>query len=443
MAVPKSTWELLGYKSTPYSTEQIQMGSGGEKLLVGREAELAAIHKEFVNGVQLVALEGDYGVGKSSLATVAAYEASTWHEESQDHLFIPALGREPLELQDGESLGALQKRIYYRIAGALLSKAEQLVADGFQLRGLKAFRLWLTEPAATSWSAGIGANAPGVGGGSLNFGKGKSVNTSAGFNDAGVFELINSWITEIFEGRKASGVILVLDNLENLGKYQGALNVFDSLRDGLFRKPGLVWILCGAEGMVRTALTSKKMAGVFHEPIDILPLPSSQIPNVITARAQILKTRDDAQLPVSADAFGKFYDSTGQNLRFSLGIADSYASKITTSDVSDLSNLDADIAFQAYLVGLGNKVVSDLGKKVGPADWRVLRRLIEKWSGTCSPSEFADFGYADMPPLIARVHSLRDVGLVSYTVVKDDGRKRLISATEAGRLAVLGSASAA
>lgn len=443
MPIPQSTWSVLGYRSTPYSTEQIPTDDNGEGLLVGRQSELNAIHRKFVDGVQLVALEGNFGVGKSSLAAVAAHQASKWHEESTDHFFLPAIGTSPLELREEYTFADFEKQVYYRIAAAILKIADRLTADGYELNRLEDFRAWLQQPAALSWSVGIGASLAAVAGANLNVGKGRTFNSASGFSDAGVIELINGWIAEIFSNRKASGVICVLDNLETLSGFEDATTLFESLRDSLFRRKGLVWIVCGAEGMVRTAFSTKKMAGVFHEPIDVEPLPAAEIPNVIEARARFLRTREDARLPVTAAAFGRMYEATGQNLRFALGVADSYAGLISPTAVVDMSDEEKDAEFEAYLATLGDRVVSDLDKKVSKADWKVLRTLLQAKSGTCSPSEFADFGYADMPPLITRVNALKQVGLVTYSVVKTDGRRRLISATENGRLAMLGSKSAA
>ncbi|WPF82676.1 hypothetical protein SANBI_000287 [Sanguibacter sp. 4.1] len=438
MPAPISSWTKLGYSSTPYSTAQIPSGERGEKLLIGRAVEMEQIHRKLVNGVNLIAIEGDYGVGKSSLATVAAYEASRWHLEG-DNLFIPAIGMEALELQEDESPDSFKKRVYYRIAAAFISNEAMLKSNNFELKQMDSFARWLNGPSGSGWSAGIGASLAAIGGFNLNLGRSSGVNSAPGFNDSGIYTMIDSWLAEISRGNRPAGVICVLDNLENLRHFKNAERLFESLRDGVFRRPGVVWIVCGAEGMVTESFSSRKIFGTFHPAIDVPPLNSNDIPRVIEARAESLKTRADAELPVSTSAFGRLYEATGHNLRFAFGLADSYASSMDVEKFLGSSVDDRELMFQGYLTRRGDDELSKLRKNPTKADWKVLKTLVTKLSGVCSPSSSSEFGYSDMPQLIVRVKALRNVGLVTYETDEEDGRRRLISATAVGRLVLLGS----
>jgi DNA-binding MarR family transcriptional regulator len=429
MAAPLSKWQQYGFSRTPYSTTAIRVADGGDRLLVGRSAELATIESDLVSGAQVIALEGDYGVGKSSLAAVAAHHAGQWGP-SPEVWFLPPAGDSPLELVAGESTDAFEKRVYFRVAAALLPIADRLVTEGFKLPKLNEFRNWLHSPSGGGWSAGIGGSFGGFGA-TVSTGRQK---TPPAFTDAGVIALLDSWMEELFASRTVGGVICILDNLEVLGSFDNAVVLFEALRDRMFKRKGLTWIVCGAEGMVRTAFSSPKMSGVFQEPIDVLPLGGTDIPKVIKARAEVVQVAVEAVLPVSSEAFEAVYVATGENLRFALGLAEKYALRANPDDLRRLSATERDDAFFAYVRGEGDRAVEQLSTKITDADWRVLETLVREKAGSCSPGDFADFGYADMPPLLTRVKSLERAGLVRY--VKDRKRRRVITAENTARLAV-------
>lgn len=82
-----------------------------------------------------------------------------------------------------------------------------------------------------------------------------------------------------------------------------------------------------------------------------------------------------------------------------------------------------------------DKVYTANARNITSADWRVFETLLSEKSGSCSPSDFADFGYQNMPPLLVRVKNLQNFNLVTYTADSADQRRRTISVTDHGRLA--------
>lgn len=429
---PPSKWDKYGFRSTPYSTNELGPDSEAERLLVGRDRELETLYSDLVSGASLMALEGDYGVGKSSLAAAAAFGAANWRVRQGDPFFLST--PRSLELNASESVDEFERRSYFQIAAVLLSKARRLIADGNKLDGASALARWLLSPEGTSWNAGIGLSAALLGGIEISGGKSRAANTSAGFTDAGVIALIDNWLAELFPDISRGGVILRLDNLENLGRDYKLVETFESLRDRLFKRKGLRWILSGAEGMVRTALSSPKMTGSFAEPLDVLPIAHELAPEVVRRRAAVLSTRANAVLPVEPDVFEKLYIKTGRNLRFSLSLADTYALRADAARVSWLSKSERADEFFRYVELEGDRVVRQLAKKVPTAAQRVLGVLVNEKNGFASPSEFLDFGYQKMPPLLAQINVLKDLGLVKYAVDEDDARRRRITVSNNGRL---------
>lgn len=429
---PASKWDVYGFRSTPYSTNELGPDSQAEKLLVGRDEELKTLHSDLVSGASLMALEGDYGVGKSSLAAAAAFGASNWRVRHGDAYFLST--PQALELHAAETVDEFERRSYFQIARVILSNAKRLTADGNRLDGAQALTRWLLSPEGTGWNAGIGLSAAVLGGIELSGGKTRAANTSAGFTDAGVIAIIDNWLNELFPDISRGGVILRLDNLENLGRDYRLVETFESLRDRLFKRRGLRWILSGAEGMVRTALSSPKMTGSFAEPLDVLPIPHDLAPDVIRRRAEVLATRAQWVLPVEPDAFERIYTRTGRNLRFSLSLADTYSLRADAGRVVWLSKEERAEEFFKYVELEGDRVVRQLAKRLPLAAQKVLTMLVNQKNGFASPSEYQDFGYQKMPSLLAQITTLKDLGLVTYAVDEGDARRRRITVSNNGRL---------
>ncbi|MFJ4044138.1 hypothetical protein ACIPV2_00145 [Microbacterium sp. NPDC089987] len=435
MNIPVGVWVHYGFSDSPYSTTALRIADADKSLLVGRENELRTVLRDLASGAQMVALEGDYGVGKSSLAAIATAKAARWRQaRSIDPLFLPA-GR-PLELEESDTAAKLERRAYHQVAGAILSHAEGLLRDGFRLNQVREFHHWLSTPAGGGWSAGIGASFPGVLGLNFSGGRSSTPNTGSGFNDTGVITLLDSWLAELFPTPGDGGVILLLDNLEVLRRFPNAVHLFESLRDRVFKRQGLRWIISGAEGTVRAALSTPKMSGVFPEPIDVLPLRHDQVKEVVQRRELALRSRSDAKLPVSPEAFESAYTATGRNLRMALGLAERFSMRTDPATMTWKGAEERDLLFLEWRAAEGKKVVEQVSDRVTKTGWKVLTTLVQKLDGFTTPGDYSEFGYKTMSSLLHQVQPLASLGLLTYTVDDDDQRRRLITATESGRLAV-------
>ena len=428
---PQSKWRQLGYRANLYSTDPIEVSDSGRALLVGREMELAKIHQHLVDGASVVALEGDYGVGKTSLAAVAAFEASEWRGHGGP-LFLPAIRK--LSLRPEDTRESFEKRAMRVVAGTILRSASVLMAEGRELPGSDAVNRWLNSPELVSRNGQVNVSILGNGGGA-GYGESRSLNEGSGFDDSGLISLVDDWLASLFPDREAGGVILFLENLEELQDSRTALNVMEPLRDPLFKRPGLRWMITGAEGMVRAAYASPKMTGVFLNPIEVCPLADEAAPQVIQAREAELREDADAVTPVTAEAFADLYNIIGKNLRYSLNLAERYSADADVSALRDLSTSERDLLFRESMLSESKRVYDAYANNVTKADWKVFGTLIGEKAGSCSPSDYADFGYANPSPLIVRVRSLEQAQLVTYTVDDSDQRRRNISVTDHGRLA--------
>jgi MoxR-like ATPase len=68
-------WEELGFSESPYATASLPPSEQGNRLLVGREDELERLLNVLRYTARHATIEGDNGVGKTSLVSIAAYRA--------------------------------------------------------------------------------------------------------------------------------------------------------------------------------------------------------------------------------------------------------------------------------------------------------------------------------------------------------------------------------
>jgi hypothetical protein len=83
-------WHHFGFRHSPYTTEPMPLTEEGDQLLVGREAEIARLESRILSGGNHPTLEGDNGVGRTSLLGVAYYRLRRDFEQGKSSkLFSP------------------------------------------------------------------------------------------------------------------------------------------------------------------------------------------------------------------------------------------------------------------------------------------------------------------------------------------------------------------
>ena len=105
-------------------------------------------------------------------------------------------------------------------------------------------------------------------------------------------------------------------------------------------------------------------------------------------------------------------------------------------DMAWMSPEARDARFWDWQVREGEKVIEQVSSKLTEARWKVLTTLVKSLDGFSTSANFSDFGYKSLGSLQPHVQALSQLGLVDYAADETDGRRRTITATERGRLAV-------
>lgn len=321
MAVTSSeelgVWAAFGFSRNPYDTERVPPSDDGDFLLVGRDVELADLTARLTASSTIPVLVGANGVGKTSIVSVATYRLS--RAQSSDgprYLILDP----PLQLDSEQSIERFKQDAYYRFAKVLLDEREFLARRGVRKRQIKALRQWLRDPDSRERSFGL--SSP-FGGGS--FSRGTTPSQSEGFRDAGMHMLVDDWLDRCFADAGSGGIVCLIDNLEILKTSGQAREAVEALRDGLFAKRGLRWILCGTPAVLGGgALFSARMEGRIAPPIHVRPVAAALAPELIRRRLERFGS-PQAYAPVDGRGFERIYAVVNSRLRSALDLCQGFA----------------------------------------------------------------------------------------------------------------------
>ena len=418
-------WLDLGFRANPYAVRALTPTADGRRLLVGRDDELAGLTRRVRNSDLHPVLEGQNGVGKTSLVAVAAYVMSQDYKEGRSQqLFLP-LG-EPLQMKDNGS--ELTRDVYFAIAQAFIAHHDDLRAAGRTVPKVDDLETWLNAPTYRS-SKGGGVSTP-LGGGNAAMGTG--LNTGSAFTDSGFQTMLRRALQDAFP-ENTGGFVGTLDNLELLDTSSSARRVLEEIRDPVLQLPGLRWVLCGARGIARSLANTPRLNGVLADPVDLFPVERRYIESLIDARVQVFSVDEGgrANTPVNADGFGYIYDVSNENLRDTFGYAQDFA--LDHDPAFFLDSLPAEIedSLMTWVDRLAEKSARDV--RLQARMWRLLEDLATA-GGTAAPGDHETYGFNDRTHMRKNVVELERFDLAISSRDEIDGRRRSISLTSKGWL---------
>jgi hypothetical protein len=361
-------WAALGFSRNPYDTEPVPPSDDGDFLLVGRDAEVADLTARLTAGSTIPVLVGANGVGKTSIVSVAAYRLSRARSDDGPRYLVLD---EPLQLSSAQTLDRFVRDAYYRIAKVLLDEPELLARRGVKKGQVKALRRWLRDPDARQRSFGV--STP-FGGGSLQ--TGGTPSNSEGFKGAGMQMMVDEWLDRCFAESTSGGIVCLIDNLEILKTSAQAREAVEALRDGLFAKRGLRWVLCGTPAVIGGgALFSARMEGRIAPPIQIRPVASELAPELVTRRLERFGS-SEAYAPVDGQGFERVYAVVNSRLRYALDLCQEFAFFLHAQGRRPVDADDRAEILDSWLAVKANEF-AQAASDVPARSWRLLDDLTD------------------------------------------------------------------
>lgn len=420
-----SLWTDLGFRESPYGTAPIPATAEGDRLLVGRDREINQLSLQLTSSGLHPTIEGDNGVGKTSLVSVAGYRLqSAWESGRSQEALIPL--PHPYQLTPTDSVSSFSARVLFDVAHAFIENGAALKARGLTVPDTDAVNRWLNSPIFRSGGGGFSILGSGA-----DASYGSEPNTSQGFSESGFVATVTRWLRDCFPSRQSGGFICVVDNLELLETSQAARALLESMRDSVLDLPGLRWVLCGARGIVRTAASSQRLEGRLAEPLELLPVGDGSVAEVIARRIEVFGVRGDAVAPVSPDGFRHIYDVLNRNLRNALKFCEDFSFWLVGNS-DDLTSAEENYKLlEIWLTEKADAYYAETA--LGNRAWGLFDGIVES-GGSISPSDFSRFGFNSLPAMRPHVKALEDANLVQSTVDETDKRRRTIVITPRGWL---------
>lgn len=420
-------WDNFGFLGSPYTTEPVPSTATGDQLLVGREADIQKLQSRILAGGNHPTLEGDNGVGKTSLVSIACYRLRRDFENGRsDKLFLPI--DEFFQPTADCSVDDFIKKVYFAVASTIVREYPTLKKkSGVKLPNIADVEDWLNSPMFRSLSGSVSAAGLGAG-----FGSGRSGNGSAGFAEEGFKDQIDGWLRQIFPASHSGGFICVLDNIELLDTTQAARSLLEAIRDPLLGRRGLRWVLCGARGIVRTSAASPRLDGRLSDPMEIAPISDQYVTAAVEQRIAAYRGEIGAEAPVGPESFRFLYDVLNRNLRNAFKLANEFSQWLVDEREASGNATEYAKLFEAWLTDQADKHLNDT--KVGNRAWDVFDHLAAR-DGWCCLGDYEEFGFNSPDAMRPHIKALGLENLV-FTSLNDDAdrRRKTISMTPRGWL---------
>jgi hypothetical protein len=411
-----TTW---GFRENPFQPSPLHADSRGERLLVGRDVELGNVKTRLHRHGKVTCIEGEVGVGKTSLVNIAAFQCLNGFTQGKaNQLLIPC--RTPFQLQPKEKVDEFCTRVFVEVAQTLLDQAKRVRGLSLDMSNKEALDAWLNSPRISNIEVGLHAY--------VEVTRKAELNEGEGFNAHGFQELVQRWLKEIFPAHGSGGVVCVIDNLELLETGYKARKVLERLRDRLFNVEGIRWVFCGANGIVSSVIASPRLSGYLIRPIlDVNSLNGDQVPEILRRRAVEFAIESGKEyLPITEDDLQRLYLIINFNLRDLLAHADDYCMYIWDHRLFPKTDEDKRKRFEVWLTKQTKEQYYDLRKRIAADAWEMLdTAMCEKLKGRFGPGDFNYFksnSYVgiEYKTFMRHMRKFEELGLISRSIEGGD-----------------------
>jgi hypothetical protein len=420
-------YQEWGFEDSPFQVTPLPASELGENLLIGRGKELDSLRRKLFNPPKIATIEGLNGVGKTSLVNVAAFKAyrdclSGWNGP----LLIPC--NKVFQLDTSKGADEFIDEVLMAVAQTLIDRAESIQGLGGSIK-TESIDKWLNSPQINTFQGGIS-----IAGNGANIGASSETNTSSGFERSGFRKEIELWLQQLFPTQNDGGVICIIDNLELLQTSDTVRLLLEQLRDRLLVLPGLRWVLCGALGIVLGTVSSPRLEGFLHTPIEVGGVDDTLSAEIYRSRlaAYAGPESQNVYLPLCLDDFETLYSILHRNLRSTLGRADNFCQWVADHSIPQTLN-EKRIVFGEWLDSEASAALVASQSALKPRAWEVFSVAI-RLGGVFSPSDFQEFDFNSSMALRPHVKDLEDAGLLVSTQDEGDKRRKTIQVTPKGWL---------
>lgn len=420
------------FKNNPFTIKALSSDEIGNDLFAGREEEIKKFLRRLYNAPQIVTVEGDAGIGKTSLVNVGVFRATLKHYNDRKS---PLVKDNPLFVSCNKSFQLSQDIHYMNFIEEVMAGIAQTIIlhkDHFHKLGIKLPKnldevdKWMNSPSNSSYHGTIGIPFAQIG-----YGKTYETNTASGFEKSGLQEIVTNWLKQMFPENNAGGIVCIIDNLELLEKSVTARKVIENLRDTLLNIQGIRWVFCGSLGIVTSILSSPRLEGVLHEPIEVTGISRTLLKDVLQKRIDKYKQNDEYYLPITVGSFTLLYDILKNNLRNALKFANDYCLWTADTDQKPIMKDEKEDLFIDWVIEKSKKYKTEIEKQIKPASYKLFTDVLQL-GDSFAFSDFEICGFKNQQSYKNCIQELETVGLVVSVMDENDNRRKSIQITPKG-----------
>ena len=304
MALQKSYYNYWGFSDDPFSHRPLGGDEVGQNLLVGRDKEKASIKTRLRKTDKICTVEGDIGIGKTSLVNVSIFECyEEWKDnKSQVPLLIPCISE--FQLKEDLDIDEFRKEILINLAKTIIKYKEVLKTEDCYF-GKQIEQLFECKQ-KSGFSGGISFMGFGVNGGIDN-----EINKTQVFENDLLFNVIEEILIKTFE-KIDGGIVCLIDNIELVNTNKKAKELIELMRDKVFNIKGTKWVLCGEKDIFMSVVESARMSAYIHRPIVVNKLDYRIAKNMFRSRFNFY---GGTYLPLSENDFESIFRMFEGNTR--------------------------------------------------------------------------------------------------------------------------------
>ena len=418
-----SIYKDWGLIENPFKTVALQNNKIDSNLLVGREDVLKRLKNRIRTGPNVVTIEGENGIGKTSLVNISCFRLTQdFLNKTLDELYIQC--NTIFQLDETTDNEDFLDYVYFNIGQTFILNKDIIRKNGINLDEMQSMEDYLNTYNMTAINLGA-----------FGFSGGESIelNQSKAFDKIGFRKTINKWLTELTTSKVSGHIICFIDNLELLKTSLNARNKIEFLRDKILNKTGLRWILSGATGIIHGVVSSARLSSILYEPIELEGLSKQYGKEIYLRRIETYSAGNSIDIPLTIVGFQILLDIMGGNIRYALNYADNYCMWIIDQNLKLDTNENKNVALLEWIRQYAGKIHDSFSDNIKPKGRKFFIRIAEHQS-SFAYNQYELFGFKSSQEMQPYIQQLENINLIQSLRSDGNGNRKEIAITSKGML---------
>lgn len=422
-----SFYSEWGFFGNPFDHKPLLPDESGSSLFIGRQKEIKSAQRKLQAGGTILPIEGKNGIGKTSLVNISSFRLyKQYLQDNKLPLIIPC--RKTFQIVKDTKPEQFKFDVLIEVAQTLIERRKEIRQLGLNMNGHKQIDAWLNSPAEEGWQLGLSDW--------ISLGKPPAGSANLGYEVSGFSKQIEGWLDEIFPEPQFGGVCCIIDNIELLETSKDARRTIEVLRDEIFTIEGLRWVLCGANGIINSIVSSPRLEGYLGNPIYVERMNDVNGIEIFNTRVAYFGSKSSEHyMPLTGDDFAQLYTILNYNIRSTLHHSHSYCEFVDENGIKPQTEEEKKANFERWLRIHSLNILKDIRVSLRPTSWDVFNKATsQNFGGSFSPSDFLALGFESAQALRPYVRDLEEHGLAVSSWDEDDQRRKSIQITPKGWL---------